>query len=149
MAASITPYTFYTKYALDGTGIDLDTDDIYLALYTSTPASNAVTARDTAEFIDDITNEWSDASYTAGGYKLTTSLTLDAANHRTKFDATDFSQAALTATNIRYAVIYKNTGTASTSPVICYIDFGTALTFTNGTLSIVFPTNGIFLNTAS
>ncbi|MFA5197676.1 MAG: hypothetical protein WC437_04645 [Patescibacteria group bacterium] len=147
MAVTLIPYTYYTKYTLDGTDIDLANDTIKLALYTS--SSNAASARDTAEFIDDVTNEWSDASYDSGGYELTCSLTLDAANHRTKFDATDFSQGDLTGTNLRYAVIYKDTGTPGTSPVIAYIDFGENITFSNATLSITFASAGIFLNTAS
>jgi hypothetical protein len=41
-----------------------------------------------------------------------------------RFDADDPAWTAVTFTNGRYAIIYKDTGSAATSPLMGYIDFG-------------------------
>jgi hypothetical protein len=40
-------------------------------------------------------------------------------------------------------VIYKSTGTASTSKLICYLDFGSDKSTSNGTFAITFAAEGI------
>jgi hypothetical protein len=59
------------------------------------------------------------------------------------FDADDVSWASSTVT-ARYAVLYKSTGTGSTSALIGYFDFGANVSSTNGTFSIPFHSSGIF-----
>ena len=61
----------------------------------------------------------------------------------TVIDAADpsWSTATLTA---RMAVVYKSTGTASTSPLIAYLDFGGTITSTAGTFTLAFNGSGIF-----
>jgi hypothetical protein len=44
----------------------------------------------------------------------------------------------------RYGVIYSDTGTTSTSPLIGYIDFGEDVSVTDDTLTINFDADGIF-----
>jgi hypothetical protein len=39
-------------------------------------------------------------------------------------DAADVTWSALNKADVRYAIIYKDTGTAATSPLIGYVDFG-------------------------
>lgn len=121
-------------------GIDLDTDDIRVALVTSsyTPDQDAHT------MYSDITNELSTANgYTAGGKQLTTPvITADNTNNLGKFDADDVSWASSSIT-ARRAVLYKNTGTPSTSALIACIDFGADKTTTSGTFLITWNAGGI------
>jgi|SRR6185436_2337244 len=59
------------------------------------------------------------------------------------FDAADAAWAASTLT-ARYGVLYKSTGTPSTSPLIGYFDFGGNISSTSGTFTIQFHSSGIF-----
>lgn len=122
--------------------IDLDTDTIKVALVTSSYTPNI----DTDEFYSDITNEVANGNgYTTGGETLTTlSVTADTTNDRAvvNADSSVWSSATFTA---RGAVIYKSTGTAGTSPLIAYIDFGADKSPVSGTLTIDWnDTTGIF-----
>lgn len=79
---------------------------------------------DTHDYKDDITNEITGTGYTAGGATLAgLSFTYDAPTNTAKLtaSATTWTNATLTA---RYAVVYKDTGVASTSPLLSYVDFG-------------------------
>lgn len=141
MPASITFYNSFKKKVQDGTNIDMDTNTIKVALCTSTYTP----VIDTHDFFDDITNEVSDADYTAGGVTITTpALTQVDASDLVKFTADTVSWTSLTITNCRYGIIYKSTGTASTSPLIAYIDFGTNLTGTDVTLTITWNASGVY-----
>ena len=121
------------------TAVNLKSDTIKLSLHSSshTPAN------DSDEFYDDVDNEvGASGTYSAGGATLTTTVSTDDTDDEGVFDATDvsFTSASITA---RYAIIYKSTGTASTSPLICLIDFGSNITSTAGTFSLVFAAEGI------
>lgn len=61
------------------------------------------------------------------------------------FDCDDPSWAASTIT-ARRAVLYKSTGTASTSPLIGLIDFGSDVSSTAAAFTITVPTTGMFYN---
>lgn len=85
----------------------------------------------------------SSSGYTAGGATLTASApAVSAGSNEVQFDATDVSWTAVTFT-ARYAVVYKSTGTASTSPLIAYIDFGADQTVSGGNFSITFAATGV------
>jgi hypothetical protein len=119
--------------------IDWDTDEIKVALCTSsyTPGQKS------HDFFNDITGEVSGTGYTAGGKKLEgATVTYDSATNEIRLDATDveWKEATITA---RYAIVYKNTGTASTSPLICYIDFGANQTVSGTTFLIQFDPTGV------
>jgi hypothetical protein len=43
-----------------------------------------------------------------------------------------------------FAVVYKDTGTPSTSPLVGYLDFGGDQTVSSGTFTIVFDATGVF-----
>lgn len=119
--------------------IDLDTDTIKVALVTSTYTPNI----DTHVFFSDVTNEVSGTGYTAGGATLASAtVTQDDTNDKGVFDANDVSWTTATIT-ARGAVLYKSTGTASTSPLIAYVDFTTDKTSTAGTFTIQWSANGI------
>lgn len=122
--------------------IDLDTDTIKVAIVTSSYTPDV----DAHDFFDDITNEVSaSGTYTAGGMTLANkTLTQDNTNNRAVFDADDVSITSATITG-RGVVLYKSTGVASTSPLICYIEFsGGNVTSTSGTFTIPWDSTGIF-----
>jgi hypothetical protein len=89
-------------------------------------------------------NEVSGTGYTAGGQALTgQSVTADTTNHRGKFTANNVTWSNATVSAVG-AVIYKNTGNASTSPIIGYIDFGGPKSSSSGNFTIQWDaTNGI------
>ena len=120
--------------------LDLDTDTLKLMLVTSTYAPNI----DTHTKRSDVTNEITGTGYTAGGVALTTkTVTADTTNDRGVFDADDASWATSTIT-ARGAVIYKSRGGASSADeLLLYIDFGSDITSTASTFSIVFNAIGI------
>lgn len=134
-------YNAYKNKALgNGTMVDLDGDTIKLALLTSSYTPD----QDAHDFYDDVSANEVAASgtYSAGGATLTVTLTQDNTDDEGVFDAVDVSFTGATIT-ARYAVIYKSTGTPSTSPLICLIDFGTNQTSTSGTFAITFASEGI------
>ena len=136
--ASIIPNA--TKKNLMNGGIDLDTDTIKVMLLDSNHSNNA----DTQEFIDDVSaNEVSGTGYTAGGATLANkAVTQDNTDDEGVFDADDVSWAASSIT-ARYAVIYKDTGTPATSPIIAIIDFGEDKVSTSGAFTINWDAEGI------
>jgi len=121
MAAAFTKYNLFLKNQFNGTApIDFDTDTIKVALCTSSYTPSATTH----DFFDDITNEVTGTNYTAGGATLTTK-TLTESGGTVTFDADDVTWAQDPAgfTTARYAILYKSTGTASTSPLIGYFNY--------------------------
>ena len=143
--ATTSLYTKFPAKALNGE-IDWDTDTIKVALVTSSYTPN----QDTHDYWDDVSaNETSGSGYTAGGATLgSKTITQDDATNKQTFDAADVSWASSTIT-ARYAVIYKSTGTASTSPLIGYVDFGTDQSSSAGTFTISWSASGIFTTTVA
>lgn len=137
---------FGGEVAGDTFAIDYLSDTIKVALVTSTYSPN----QDTHEVFSDITNELATANgYTAGGATLgSKTSTYAGASNTTVHDAADTAWTAAGGSigPFRYAIIYKSTGTASTSPLIGYVDFGSDQTITNGnTGTIVWDaTDGVF-----
>ena len=123
-----------------GTMVDLDGDTIKLALLTSSYTPDF----DAHDFFDDVSANEVGASgtYSAGGATLSVTLSQDNTDNEGVFDATDvsFTSATITA---RYAIIYKSTGTPSTSPLVALLDFGSNYTSTAGTFAITFAAEGI------
>lgn len=117
--------------------IDLDTDTIKVALCTSTYTPSQTTHA----YFSSITNEVSGTGYTAGGATLA-SKTVGTSSLTFTFDAADTSWATSTIT-ARYAIIYDSTGTAATSALIGYVDFGADVVSSGGTFSIVWDALGI------
>lgn len=131
-------YNNFKKLIMNG-GIDLDTDTIKVALVTSAYTPD----QDTHDFFDDVTNEVVGTGYTAGGASLANkAVTEDNTDNEGVFDADDVSWTTSTIT-ARGAVIYKSTGTASTSALICYLDFTSDKTSTAGTFTIAWNAEGI------
>ena len=132
-------YNSFKKKIMDGS-IDLDTDTIKVALVTSSYSPD----KDNHDFFDDVQSyEVSGDGYTAGGATLNNkSVTQDNTNDRGVFDADDvtWSNSTITA---RGAVLYKDTGDPSTSPLICYFDFGEDKSSSNGDFTIQWNADGI------
>jgi hypothetical protein len=124
--------------AAAGTAIDILDDTIKVSLHTSTYSVSQ--AND--DFWDDATNEVSSSGYTADGATLG-SKTYSTSSLVTTFDAADASWTAVTFT-ARYAVVYKDSGTDGTSPLIGYLDFGGDQSPAGVNFSIAWHASGIF-----
>ena len=134
--------TFYTyaKFiqSIMDEEIDWEADTIKLALTTSSYTPD----QDTHDYFDDVTNEVSGTGYTAGGATLT-SKTIANTENVTKVDAADVTWSSSTIT-ARICVLYMDTGTASTSPLIGYCNFGEDKSSENGNFTVQFDSDGIF-----
>lgn len=104
-----------------------------------------VTDIDAQEYINDVsTNEISGSGYTAGGATLAgKTVTQDNTNDLAYADANGilWTNATFSAW---FAVVYKDTGTPATSPIICIIDFDGEQAVNNGEFNIVWNAGGIF-----
>lgn len=116
--------------------------DYYIANASITPKLAPMATSYTPNFGTD--SYWSDISASlASGASLITlsnfSVNIDTGNARVEFDADDISEASQTFTTDKFSIIL-DTGVASTSPILCTIDF------TEGTLS---PVDGTFAITVN
>ena len=123
------------KKALLDADIDLLTDTIKIVLCDS--GYTYSTAHDN---LDDIT---------AGARVATSSALASKTTTGGAFDAADVTFTALTGDTVTSWVLYKDTGTESTSPLIAYFDTvsgGGALSFSpsGGDFTLVFGASGIF-----
>jgi hypothetical protein len=119
---------------------DFENDSFKVALLTSSYSPD----KDVHEFFADVTNEVSGTNYTAGGKTLQNILlSQDDANDRAILDADNlvWSVATLVA---RAAVIYKDTGSAATSPLLAYIDFEEDLEAAGEDFILQWNQDGIF-----
>lgn len=121
-------YTSFYEDSFKGS-INTTSDTFKMMLVTSsyTPAKSTHTRR------SDVTNEVTGTGYTSGGVAVTPTVTRDTVNNKVtiSFTAASWTTATITA---QAGVIYKSTGTASSDPLVGYVDFGggssTAGTFT-------------------
>lgn len=139
--ATITIYNSFKKKGYDGSDIDLVNDTIKVALLTASYTPDI----DVHDNFDDVSaQESSGTGYTAGGATLANpTLAVVTASDLAKFDADDVSWTISSALSTRYAVIYKSTGTPSTSPLVAYIDFGSTYSLAAGTFTLTFNASGI------
>lgn len=139
--ATATLYNNFKLKCVDGSDLDLANDTIKLAAVTSSYTPDI----DTHDFWDDVVaNEASGGGYTAGGATLASkTLAVVGASDLVKFDAADVAWTISSAFSARYLVLYKSTGTNSTSPLIGYIDLGSTYSIASGTLTLVFSASGV------
>jgi len=132
-------YNRYKAEDLKG-NIDLVNDTIKVALLTSSYTPDI----DAHENFDDVSaDEVSGTNYTAGGKTLTNkSVVQNDTSDKGVFDADDINWENSTIT-ARYAVLYKDTGTPSTSTLIGYIDFEGDEISDSGHFTINWDTTGI------
>lgn len=123
--------------------INFESDTIKLAFMATTFTPDAVND----SFYSDVSAEVASGStnQTLAGKDIR----IDGANSRVEFDADNISVASQTFVTDK-VLIYKDTGVASTSPVIATLDIveGT-LSPVGGTIAINFNTEGLFAITSS
>lgn len=99
------------------TQVDFDADDIRAILVDTGAYTVNLTTHD---FLDDV----------AGGSRIaTTALSGESVSGAT-FDASDTTFTAVSGASVEAIILYKHTGTESTSRLICYIDTATNLPVT-------------------
>ena len=144
MAVTTTMYTTFITAALNKE-VDWGSDTIKVALLDNGHTPD----RDAHNYYDDISGDEvpNGSGYTTGGATLG-SKTITPSGHTVQFDAANTSWTTSTIT-ARYAVVYGDTGTPATSPLICYIDFGTDQSSSSGTFQITWDSTGVTVGTAS
>ena len=113
---------FFNNYheQLGKAGIDYGTDTFKLALMTTAYTPDV----DTDAYRSDLTGEATGTGYTAGGQAVdTVTITQDNTNDRAVVDFDPEVFSTVTLSGVDGAVLYKDTGVASTDTLICYIDF--------------------------
>ena len=120
MAQQTAIYNNFAAELLKG-DIDLESDTIKLALVTDSYTLNP----DTHTHFDDITNEVTGTGYTAGGITISNiTVTVDNTDDKAYISADSPERDSVTFdTPARAAILYKDTGTASTSALIMVIAF--------------------------
>ena len=116
-----------------GTAVDLVDDTIKIALV------------DTGVYTYSTTHEFysSASSAVIGTSQTLTSKTVTDGT----FDAADVTFTSVTGSSVEALIVYKDTGTASTSPLICYVDVaasGLPVTPNGGNITVTFNASGIF-----
>lgn len=139
----ITFYNPFKKKLIDN-DVDFAADTIKCSLHTGyTPNI------DSHDNWDDVsaTEYGTGSGYTAGGVTLgSKTVTVDTANDQADVDAADIvwtGLGPLTPATPGHAIFWKDTGTPSTSALICYMELGT--TATNGSnYTIALNAGGLF-----
>lgn len=113
--------------------VDWANDTIKVALVKSAYTPD----QDNHDFWNDVSaNEITGTGYTAGGKTLSEkTLAYDEATNTIRLDANDVEWKEVSVT-ARYAVLYKDTGEAATSPLLSYVDFGADQTIASGAFKI-------------
>lgn len=124
--------------ALASKAIDWSGDTIKVALCDNTYTP----AQDTHQYASDLTGELTDASYARQTLASKTS-TYDAASNALKLSAANPVFTALTGT-FRYAVFIDDTGTAGTSRLLGWTDFGADQVAAGVDTTLTVGTSGIF-----
>jgi hypothetical protein len=132
----IYPYNSFYENVLDGQ-VDLTGDTIKVMLV------DGYTWDKSHQYASDITGEISGTGYTAGGQALgSKAVTTDTTDDEGVFDATDleWTKSTFTASG---AVLYKDTGAATASPLIYFYDLGGDKTPNAQTFRISWGSEGI------
>lgn len=118
----ITIYNNFKEILMEG-AIDLVNDAIKVALVTGYTIDV-----DAHEHWDDVAaNEESGTGYTAGGETLANpTVTQDDTDDEGVFDADDVTWSGLDVGTPSHAIIYKDSGTPATSPLIAAVELGVA-----------------------
>lgn len=120
--------------------IDWDTGTTKVMLVNTTIGATEI---DNWDFKDDVTGEVSLTNYTAGGVAITPSApTVDTTNNWAEYDATDAAWTNLQAGTVSHGVVYKDTGTAGTSALICFVELTTQPN--GGNYTIAWHADGVF-----
>lgn len=135
MAVTVTPYRS-ALVSIGSADIDLNADAFKVALlgtgYTPDAANH--------DNFNDLTGEITGSPYVAGGAALTVTYGVDTSISGAKATVAMVSWTAATFSGVRYAVVYKNTGTSSSSSLLYYVDFGASLDPAGSTFALQWPT---------
>lgn len=115
-------------------------DTVKCALCTSsyTPDQND------HQYFSDVTNEITGTGYTAGGETVTgKALTYDGPNLLLNVVCSTVTWSTVTIAAARYAVFYVDTGTAATSPLVSYMDFGVDRSAAATSFDVTVPGSGL------
>lgn len=115
-----------------GTAVDLSDDTIKIALIDT----GTYTYSSSHDFYDDVSGVVGTPA-TLGSKTVTNGT----------FDAADVTFTSVTGNSVEALIIYKDTGSAATSPLIAYIDTassGLPVTPNGGNITITFNASGIF-----
>jgi hypothetical protein len=150
MAVSAKWYGTPIKNIFNGANpVDWDTDTVKVALCSASYTPD----QDAHDFFNDITNELAtENGYTAGGQTLTSpEVVYDSSTNEVRLKAANPSWSITgSSVSARYAIVYKSTGTGSTSPLLGYVDFGSTMTVpAGGKLGIEWDATGVLKITAS
>lgn len=120
--------------------IDFDGDTLKAMLVTS-----SYTFSDAHDFASDITFEVTGGNYVAGGQQVTGISVTEAAG-TTTVDGNNplWAQHVSGFTDARGLVFYRDTGTPSTSQLVCFVDFISDKGNVNGDFSAEWNVSGIF-----
>jgi hypothetical protein len=126
--------------------VNFASDTIKVALTTSSYTPN----QDTHNFFSDVTNELAaSGGYSTGGVTLgTKNVGYDTASNEARLTAANSSWSSASFTT-RNAIIYKSTGTNSTSLLMGYVQFGGDQTVSSGTFTIQWDATGVLKVTAA
>jgi len=150
-------FTFYNKFmmatldgdanaALSSMPVDFNVDVLKVGILTSTHTPDTGDASAQEHWDDVSTNEVATgSSYNVGGPTLANDgVTLSSGV--VKYDADDVTVAldATGFTNGRWAILYKDSGAAATSPLIASLDLGSDQDITGGNLFFTWSSLGVF-----
>lgn len=122
-----------TLGSTSGTAVDLADDTIKIALVDT----GTYTYSTTHEFYSSVS-----AAVIGTPQTLASKTVTDGT-----FDAADVTFTSVTGNSVEALVVYKDTGTASTSSLVCYIDVaasGLPVTPNGGNITVTFNASGIF-----
>lgn len=119
--------------------IDFDVNTFKVLLVSSLPSEANLDAWANRS---DVTNEITGTGYTAGGIAQAFTLdAIDTTNNRQSITYTNITNGWTSATfSAVGAIIYKNSGTASTDTLLHLVDFGGTVSCTAGNFSITYST---------
>lgn len=125
---------------------------IKVLLLTDTYSPN----QDSHDFYDDITaisnaEVANGNGYTTGGKVMSLGsrvINVDTGTNETRLDGEDMIWTSSTIT-AKYAIVYMDSGTAATSPLLGYADFGQNVASSNGNFTITWDSTGILKLTAT
>ncbi len=138
---AITASGFYgltlEKMFIDTAGQSMEAETHKGLLVTDSEAPNF----DTHDFRNDITAEVTGTGYSAGGTTIsTTEITLSGGV--LTWDFADPAWASSTIANAMALVTYFNVGSSATDQLLLLLDFVTAVSTTNGTLTVQINASG-------
>lgn len=122
-----------TLGSTSGTAVDLSDDTIKIALVDT----GTYTYSTTHEFYSSVSSAVIGTPQTLASKTVTDGT----------FDAADVTFTSVSGNSVEALVIYKDTGTGSTSPLVCYIDVaasGLPVTPNGGNITVTFNASGIF-----